>query len=378
MEWARRLVLVSVVRVAFVAIFFAAFGADVWLVRASVSDRPGLVLLGPAAFVAVGSSVVARERWAPGAGLVAAATSLSMTMAYWNDGFRFTFFSDAAVLPVLAGVLLAHRRRSVQAISAVVIVTALAVGARSPDWAVRSILTLSMFIALSLAGTAVAFVRLTERDRRIGVELALQAERLDLAREIHDVVGHHVTGMIVLAQGRRFVNGTGTGDRDEGLDETLRQIESAGHETMASVRRLVGGVRADGASVIHLSDVEGLVDSLRATHPLTRLDVDRTLRDSWVPPDLATTVHRIVREAVTNVRRHGDADGAMTCSLERSRGTIVLTMDNTMIDDPGRPGHGLVGMAERAALVGGTFEAGPVGRVWRLRATLPIDGTPSP
>lgn len=370
--------LVAFVRVAAASVVCAAFAVDVVLLGDPTGgDGTRAWLLFTCVLALIGVVVVARPTDAVVLGAVGAMMSALQSIDIWRDSVRLTFFVDVAVLPLLFGLLVARRGRGAWMVAGLVGLAGSMIWLRSPAASTRWILGLIMVIGFGFAATAVAYVRIKDRERRTSVDLARRDERLDLARELHDVVGHHVTGIIVLAQARRFTLAAGAPDvaEDGTLDEVLRDIEAAGHETMSSVRCLVGMLRSDeSAPVTALSDVESLVDDLRASHPATILDVDSSLRDDWIRPDIATTVYQVMREAVTNVRRHGDLNRPVECSIRRSGDAIVVTVENTMLDEPGDRGFGVIGMRERIQVIGGTFSAGVVGAgLWRLDVSVPLD-----
>lgn len=232
-----------------------------------------------------------------------------------------------------------------------------------------------MALAVGAAGSAVIYMRLRDHERRSSIEVARQSERLELARELHDVVGHHVTGIVVLAQAARF---TATGDGVAGRiadDSVLADIEAAGLETLASIRRLVGLLRTDSttAGPPRLADVEVLVDNLRRTHPVVDLVVDEQTRRDWVSAVLATTVLRLVQEATTNVRKHGGPASPARFDLNRTESAFVLAVDNGLLDDAtAASGYGLLGMRERVDALGGSMQAGADAGRWILRITLPL------
>jgi signal transduction histidine kinase len=226
-------------------------------------------------------------------------------------------------------------------------------------------------VLFGVAATAVIYMRLRDSERVVSIEQARHNERLDLARELHDVVGHHVTGIVVLAQASRFTHGA---PADSAADRALAQIEAAGLETLTSVRRLIGLLRTDPStsSGPRLDDIERIVDDLRLTHPSSELVVDDAVRTNWVAPDLANTVQRLVQESATNVRRHGDPTAPVRFTLGVSGGSFVLTVTNRMQRPPVGEGYGLVGMRERVDALGGAFDARAVGDEWRVRAELPL------
>ena len=204
---------------------------------------------------------------------------------------------------------------------ALVVLAAESVSLRADDTPIRAIIAMSMLVLLGAATAAVVYIRLRDSERRTSIENARYNERLDLARELHDVVGHHVTGIVVLAQANRFTSGA---EPSSAADRALADIEAAGLETLTSVRRLIGLLRTDPSTATgpRLTDIEQLVEDLRSTHPSTDLIIDDAVRADWVPADLATTVHRLVQEAATNVRRHGDPRSLVQFTM-RSNGAVV-------------------------------------------------------
>jgi len=225
-------------------------------------------------------------------------------------------------------------------------------------------------VLLGAAVAAVVYLHVRENERRTSIAQARENERLDLARELHDIVGHHVTGIVVLAQANRFTSGAEPGSP---ADRALADIEAAGVETLVSVRRLIGLLRADPTTSAppRVTDIEAIVEDLRTTHPSSQLIIDDAVRAAPVPAALVTTIQRLTQEAATNVRRHGDPTGPVTFSVSSARGAVELTVENRMAHAPLDTGFGLVGMGERVDALGGTFHAGPVGELWRIRAVIP-------
>lgn len=310
-------------------------------------------------------------RFAPVCAIVASGLSLLETSNATHEGVRFPLFTELIVLPVLFGVLLAGRTWHRWPAAGAAAVAGLAIALRSHEAPISAIVAISMAVLLGVATTGVVYMRLRDSQRQTSIEHARQSERLDLARELHDVVGHHVTGIVVLAQASRFSNA----DTSSQTNSTLAQIEAAGLETLTSVRRLIGLLRTEPSTSAgpQLADIELLVDGLRSSHPSTDFVVDRDVRANWVPPDLAHTVERLVQEATTNVRRHGDPTALVRIAMGHPAGTVELTVENRMLHDAADTGYGLVGMRERVGALGGTFRAGPDGNgQWIVHAQLPV------
>jgi signal transduction histidine kinase len=236
--------------------------------------------------------------------------------------------------------------------------------------------------AAVLWGVAVALgliLRDADARRAAGAVEARTAERLRIARELHDVVTHHVTGIVVRAQAARLLavrsrSGTRPPDDDDGYAE----IEDAAKAALTSMRRLVRMLRDDDRRSLERQD---LARSLRAAiddDPRVSLAID----DDGValPAPVVATAYWLALESLTNVRRH--APGATTIGvdarLERSAfdPALLLTIVNDGAPEAAKgDGFGLIGMAERVRDAGGTLRIGPAGDGrWQVAARLPLDG----
>lgn len=211
---------------------------------------------------------------------------------------------------------------------------------------------------------------------------AVAAERRRIARELHDVVAHHVSVMGVLATGSRR-----TLRRDPAAaDEALATIEETGRSALREMRRLLDVLRTDDSEPADelapqpgLAGVGVLVEQIREAGLPATLHVDGD--PPALDPGVALTVYRIVQEALTNALKHA---GAATVEVRLSFGTywlIVEVCDNGRGPRSGVPpiGHGLLGMRERVSLYGGTLRTGPrSGGGYRVYAKIPLEGTGSP
>jgi signal transduction histidine kinase len=231
-----------------------------------------------------------------------------------------------------------------------------------PSLALPTVLVLVVGL---VAGLLVALRRArADAERR---EL-LSAERLRIARDLHDTVGHGIGAITVQAGAGRMAVAAGA---DEDATRALRAIEETARSVLREVRWTVGQLR-EGPERRRLSDVSELVRTARRSG----LDVDfRHDGDlDSAEPDLAEAAYRVVQEALTNVRRHARARRASV----RVR-YAPASIDIEVVDDGvgagtvAGPGHGLVGMRERLALYGGALEAGdlPTGG-YRVHASLPV------
>lgn len=255
----------------------------------------------------------------------------------------------------------------------------------SPDFGGAELVTsVAVFTATMLVGW-------TMQSRRLRVaalvraqdEAALRAaadERLRIARELHDVVGHSLGVIAVQAGvGMHVIDS----DRAEAR-RALQHISRTSRSSLAEVRRLLGLVRS-GEDTPAFEPTPGLADLSALAQDVTAagLPVDLTVAPgtTGVPAGVGLAAYRIVQEALTNALRHACADRA-TVRLDVDGKTLrVLVVDDGRGLDGERPtgGHGLVGMRERVALYGGSLDLGPdpAGGV-RLEATLPYDEDPQP
>lgn len=367
----------AALRFAFVAVIAAAVLVDSWvngdlwaLSRREIT--PTMLIVVCVAVVGVAWAVI------PDAALllapVAAALSLIETVGGSHDGIRIVMFTELVVLPVLFAASLTKAVSIRWPVAALVVVAGCAIALRTSTTPIRAIIAMSMAVLFGAAGSAIVYIRLRDSERRTSIENARFNERLDLARELHDVVGHHVTGIVVLAQASRFTNGA---ERGSPADRALEEIEAAGLETITSVRRLVGLLRTDPttSSGARLVDIEQIIEDLRTTHESTDLVIDDSIRAQWITPDLANTVQRLVQEGATNIRRHGDPARRSTFTIARSADgrSLCLGIENTMLHAPADAGFGLTGMRERVDALAGRFDAGPTpdGR-WVVAAELPV------
>ncbi|WP_207620924.1 sensor histidine kinase [Streptosporangium minutum] len=237
----------------------------------------------------------------------------------------------------------------------------------APEASVLACLT-AFFPAVFVVGGAL-YLRLLEDRRNREVAVARRAQRLDVARDLHDFVAHEVTGIVLEAQAAQL------GGSDAVL---LKRIEEAGLRALESMDHMVGTLRdpderGPSTRVYGLADLPDLVTRFAATGRV-RADLD-------LQPELAASreaegaIYLIVLEALTNVRRH--APDAARVTVEVRGGT---TIGVTVVNDGGSGaplaaarrggGTGLAGLAERIAATGGSLSAGPYEKGWRVIAHI--------
>ncbi|MEU6557301.1 sensor histidine kinase [Streptomyces sp. NPDC046915] len=207
------------------------------------------------------------------------------------------------------------------------------------------------------------------------------AERLRIARELHDGIAHSMSVISVQAGYGRLV----LDDRPQDARNALEAIETTGRETLVELRRMLGVLHDDGddgdgtdnpalAPAPRLADLDRLVE--RTRRPGLRIGLAVTGRARPLPPGLEAAAYRIVQEALTNVVKHADASTAqVTVAYGPGELTLTVTDDGSIRPAPSRTGRGLTGMQERLALYGGTLLAGPAATGgFRVRASIPVDG----
>jgi signal transduction histidine kinase len=225
-----------------------------------------------------------------------------------------------------------------------------------------------------LSGAIGFAVRSTDELRAEEVAGLRSRERAELARELHDTVAHHVSAIAVQAQAGRVVAET----RPEAALEALGVIEEEATRALEEMRSMVGALRHGDEAGLRpqqgIRDLPGLERPGGSTGPRVAVVIADGVDE--VRPSVDAACFRLAQEAVTNAVRHarqasevvvrvdGDADQVRVTVIDDGRGGGAST--------PTGPGFGLVGMAERAKLLGGTFDAGPrPGGGWAVAATLP-------
>nr|WP_240973885.1 histidine kinase [Nonomuraea sp. FMUSA5-5] len=270
-----------------------------------------------------------------------------------------------------------HRLRSLLLAGSVGWAVAAGLGGRP----VLDLATVSVYAAAGAAPVTIGYALRLRADRAVQAarlrrareEQARSQEAARIAREVHDVVGHHLSAIRLQAVGaRRALAGHGCE-----ADRALAGIAGLSAEALAEIRALLATlVRSDGAPGEGFADLPALVERSGGPDLAVTLEADPDL-DSTVHPETAACAYRIVQEALTNVARHSTATTA-SVTVRRRSGQVVVTVDDPGPSRPGDDnvpsgGQGVTGMRERAAALGGDCHAGPHGRNgWRVRATLPV------
>ncbi|MFG6504114.1 sensor histidine kinase [Microbacterium sp. P05] len=240
-----------------------------------------------------------------------------------------------------------------------------------------AVLVAALF-ALLLSWVSGALVRTartgieTRRAQEIAeAQAAAEGERVRIARDMHDVVAHSLAVVIAQADGARYA----AASDPAAATTALATISTTARAALTDVRVLLTQLRHSQSAGPQptLADVEVLYSRVREAGVELRVDVD-PVAASDPPAAVQLAVYRILQEALTNALRHGDG-GVVAVHLGWYPERVELTVRNGRRGEPGPGGHGLIGMRERAQLVGGRLETGPQGGVFVVAAVLPVGAT---
>ena len=210
-----------------------------------------------------------------------------------------------------------------------------------------------------------------EREQELRVREAAELERATIARELHDVVAHKVSVMVVQAGAERSILDPAA----TSTEETLRTIEATGREALVELRRLLGVLRSEESPSLApqptLADIDALVAQVRDAGVDVELRIEGERRR--LAPGVELSAFRIVQEALTNILKHaGGAHAFVALRFEAAELEIEVRDEGGGDHAPGPgTGHGLLGIRERVALLGGRVDVGPTGDGYAVRAWLP-------
>lgn len=304
------------------------------------------------------------------------------------DGHGFAPLTGLGASMALVSYLVRYveqRRQALWGVAALAGAMLVAVVVRLGEAAVNDYLLFLLLLLLVSIATGWYF-RARDRERNQTVKAAVtsaqQGERMALARELHDVVAHHVTGIVVQAQAALMV-----ADRNPDVAlPALAKIERSGTLALTAMRTLVGSLRegtaawtagdsdVTGEATTDLAaDLHGVVENF--TGPPVELELDLPAE---LPHEMGRSVLRLVQESLTNVGKHAPDASAVHVRVATTADTLHIRVSDDGTKRPVNPaggsgGYGLVGMRERVELLGGRFEAGPSGYVgWNVEAWLPL------
>ncbi|MBY6675408.1 sensor histidine kinase [Rhodococcus sp. BP-332] len=343
--------------------------------------------------VAVSTPIAWRRRYPVAAAWTALALGQVATLGVWASEEPRTLPPGQLGFVVMLYTLAVYTDRRttllfVLGLAADIVVVRLVLGS---DWTSTIFFVLLYalaYITAEFLGTRRAYVaevsaRLavaeSDRDRR-AVE-AVSAERTRIARELHDVVAHAVSVMIVQADGASYA----LRSDPERAAAALANISATGRTALTELRRTVSLLRTDESSESHpeygTAALAKIVELMRAAG--LRVSIEQTGELDDLPPAVSLGVHRLVQESLTNVLRHGGERPRAVVAVRREPSAVTVSVINSSDDTgpavdihaaPTTSGFGVIGMRERVAVLGGELRAGPLpdGR-WRVAATLPLE-----
>ncbi len=219
-----------------------------------------------------------------------------------------------------------------------------------------------------------ARLAVADLDRERSAADAVYAERTRIARELHDVVAHAVSVMIIQADGAGYA----LRRNPDAAEQALANISSTGRQALGELRRTVALLRTDRMPAelpqYGTAGIAKLVDMMRKAGLTVELELTGEL--DQVGPEVSLGIHRIVQESLTNALRHAGPDAIARVRVERRDADVVVEIVDSGGGTGGRfrqgTGNGLVGMRERVAVLHGSLAAGPYDGGWRVRAELPV------
>jgi signal transduction histidine kinase len=344
---------------------------EVWLGSGAVHERLVTALVGPL----VTAAVAVRRRFPTIAG-VTGGVLVAVVAAFW--GPPQVISQAIAWICTLYGLAVWASPRRFAVGAATVAVAGFASGAAVGPTAANGVpWGLGTLVALLIARRVVwdreQRAQIAERERDVAGREAVVEERARIARELHDVIAHNVSMIVVQAGAeRRVLDGASASTH-----EVLQTIEQIGRSALTEMRRLLGMLRSDADDALApqpgLGDVPRLVTQVREAGLPVDLRIDGERRE--LPVGIELSAYRIVQEALTNALKHaGEAHAAVR--IRYGDDSLELEIVDDGAEEANRlagGGHGLVGMRERVALYGGRFDASPnPGGGFVVRAKLPI------
>ena len=213
-----------------------------------------------------------------------------------------------------------------------------------------------------------------EREQAERERAAAAEERRRIARELHDIVAHRVSTMVIQAE-----SGVATADEPGRAQESFAAIAGSGRQALGELRRLLGLLRDEDETAAvapqpGLARLDELLEQARGAGLPVHARVDGDVRD--LPPGIDLAAYRVVQEALTNVLRHARTPAAV--EVRREQAALAVVVRNALPAGGPPPhadgaGHGLAGMRERVRVHRGAFSAGPADGDFVVRATLPLD-----
>jgi signal transduction histidine kinase len=349
-------------------------------------DLPGYVLL-----AATAAPLAVRRRWP----IAVFATTLALALVYFGLGYPNGMEPTPVIIALYSVATVESRARSLAcAVTGIVSLVVVRVTLANAGWSNPQVIAgVSLLAAALFLGWAVASSRAyvaeikdraerAERTREEEARRRVDAERLRIARELHDVVAHSIATINVQARAAAQL----LPERTEEAGRSLAAIKTASKEALREMRGILDVLRqADEADPTAPAPGLDLLDVLMSTASKAGVGTELSVTGEphRLPASIDLAAYRIVQESITNVLRHaGRASASILIAYEDHELIIEVNDDGrgatTAGDgDSSGPGHGITGMKERAVSVGGTLEAGPrPERGFRVRAWLPTPEEP--
>lgn len=386
-------------------------GLVLWSLGLATSDCP-VPLAVPSALTLVPLAVMTGaellRRTAPAVALPVATVALALDQAAGSLLATVLMFTDVVYAAVYYGTPARARRIPLVCVALTVLATVVPLAVtRDVDTLLVGAVVGLVVLAPAWTGAGMRAHRETAETERLRAEQtallaeldrrgAVHAERARMARELHDMVANHLSAIAIHSSAALSV----ARNDPEAAQQALGTIRESSVAGLAEMRRLIGLLRTASADeqpapVSRLDALDSLLEPAGVAGTASGLTFslhDRRPRAQAVPTPVELAAYRIVQESVTNALKHA-APGAVDITLEQCRQRLAITVDSPFRARPGPrvpgAGAGLIGMAERAALLEGTLLAGPShgpvegpdgeprpGPVWRVRAELPLHSEP--
>jgi signal transduction histidine kinase len=311
--------------------------------------------------------------------LLAAATGWWAMQVVWSPALVIALYTVAATRP----------RRDAYLATGTLAVGAAAASARvlPDDWWAPTATLIAVEVAAAVLGLYVnarraLFEQLHERAEQLERErdqqgaLAAAAERARIAREMHDIVAHHLTVMVALADGAAAQAQRSPTE----AAEAMRTVSATGRLALGDTRRLLGVLRepspgaADRSPLPSLAGLDDLFDRVRTAGLPVRYDVEGAVPDA--APGVQLTLYRLVQEALTNTMKHAGADALAVVRVRYTGDDVCIEVEDDGVGGASSPGHGrgLAGMRERVGAFGGEVRSGPRSpHGWLVSARLRLE-----
>lgn len=312
--------------------------------------------------------------------IATAPTAALVCLAYALQCAALGVLLPAAPWLAVADLLLAGGPARLVALPLTLIAAGGALGAAVRPATAGGLALLIAVTAVVVLGSALVAARRGRRralvaHREAAVQAATAEQRLGIARDLHDSVGHALSVIAVQSSTARLALGAGDSDAAR---RALEAVEAGSRQAMREMRLLVSSLRGSGADRVPapgLADLPSLAEQVRAAGVSVRLTVEPGAQE--VPPDVQLAAYRVAQEGLTNVVAH--APGAWAAADVHLDGAAIVVdiQDSGGVAPAPRREHGgagLIGLRERVEVAGGHLDAGPAaGQGWRLTARLPLD-----